>query len=677
MKQPPRVFISYSHGSPEHNQAVLDLASQLRSDGIDAFVDRYIEAPVEGWPRWMNNQLEEAEFVLCFCSLEYRTSFEGKNIDGIGLGVNAEGFFIMQDLYDNSERNEKYIPVVLKTHQYEKVVPGALRSFKRYFFPDEYEDLYRRITNQPRHVAPGLGELKMFPSQKESALPIRSNGFTEQAAITQLIKPENYSLEKLTAGDGIFLSRIINPQSRLDHDVVTTVWIACKGNLQYVIDNIRIKDLARYGLGPVPIVSVLPDAEYKFNYTEGSDRVHALVPALSIGPETRNYTSFNISTAPEGAFYHLGSLRIVLGYHASDGRIGTFELSDPNVLGRQLADMLGDKVCVIDDEGDFGNETIAQVVTPGGLQYGFEPRDPPPLYYAPLKIPAWNDYALPNRKALLAARNKINDILARRKALHNVMAERNRESIVADWLHEKNITAADLLGGIGSRESTDIICDLLKQEPMNKYSLHALRVRHLVKGDDLLAEYVIANKQAFLDNVSELNSVKSVITVRPDLRWLWILHLKEPRKFLFNESPMMHLLKDDFQNEMPDKILYSDDGPLEAEVFVRGTMNDWQTPPPQTDRFQYKGNGIYEAILELEPKKYEFKIGEPSWDRSRNFGAMEEGQSIVLNQPYHMWRHYLSKNMGLDLTGHINRGVIFTLDANDLDSVMLTVNPRD
>jgi WD40 repeat protein len=34
--QPPRVFISYSHDSPEHAQHVLELAERLRKDGIDA-----------------------------------------------------------------------------------------------------------------------------------------------------------------------------------------------------------------------------------------------------------------------------------------------------------------------------------------------------------------------------------------------------------------------------------------------------------------------------------------------------------------------------------------------------------------------------------------------------------------------------------------------------------------
>jgi hypothetical protein len=45
------VFINYGHDSPEHMDRVLELANRLRSEGIDAEVDRYEDEPPEGWPR--------------------------------------------------------------------------------------------------------------------------------------------------------------------------------------------------------------------------------------------------------------------------------------------------------------------------------------------------------------------------------------------------------------------------------------------------------------------------------------------------------------------------------------------------------------------------------------------------------------------------------------------------
>jgi len=40
-KAPPKVFISYSHDSPEHAERVLQLADRLRPDGVNAVLDRY------------------------------------------------------------------------------------------------------------------------------------------------------------------------------------------------------------------------------------------------------------------------------------------------------------------------------------------------------------------------------------------------------------------------------------------------------------------------------------------------------------------------------------------------------------------------------------------------------------------------------------------------------------
>jgi hypothetical protein len=37
---PPKVFISYSHDSPEHQDQVLALADRLRVEGVNASIDQ-------------------------------------------------------------------------------------------------------------------------------------------------------------------------------------------------------------------------------------------------------------------------------------------------------------------------------------------------------------------------------------------------------------------------------------------------------------------------------------------------------------------------------------------------------------------------------------------------------------------------------------------------------------
>ena len=42
---PPKILLSYSHDSPEHQKRVLTLANRLRADGVDCVIDQYVVVP--------------------------------------------------------------------------------------------------------------------------------------------------------------------------------------------------------------------------------------------------------------------------------------------------------------------------------------------------------------------------------------------------------------------------------------------------------------------------------------------------------------------------------------------------------------------------------------------------------------------------------------------------------
>jgi hypothetical protein len=44
----PRVFISYTHDSPEHKDRILALSDRLRQEGVDCSIDQYEQSPEEG-----------------------------------------------------------------------------------------------------------------------------------------------------------------------------------------------------------------------------------------------------------------------------------------------------------------------------------------------------------------------------------------------------------------------------------------------------------------------------------------------------------------------------------------------------------------------------------------------------------------------------------------------------
>ena len=95
MTAAPAVFISYSHDSAEHRQRVLELSEHLRADGIETLLDQYVNgSPSEGWPRWMLDQLDAAQYVLVVCTETYYRHFRGHEVPGKGKGVDWEGALI-------------------------------------------------------------------------------------------------------------------------------------------------------------------------------------------------------------------------------------------------------------------------------------------------------------------------------------------------------------------------------------------------------------------------------------------------------------------------------------------------------------------------------------------------------------------------------------------------------
>ncbi len=160
----PKVFISYSHDSAAHQERVLALADRLSNDGLDAVLDQYHPAPPEGWPRWMDQQIKDADFVLLVCTETYLRRVERREQPGKGHGVLWEGNLIYQHLYNAGTTNTKFIPVLFESAS-SLHIPLPLQGVTCYHpeTDDGYEQLYRRLTNQPLDIKPKLGVLRSLP----------------------------------------------------------------------------------------------------------------------------------------------------------------------------------------------------------------------------------------------------------------------------------------------------------------------------------------------------------------------------------------------------------------------------------------------------------------------------------------------------------------------------------
>lgn len=160
----PRVFISYSHDSVEHIDRVLALSNRLREDGTDCILDQYETSPPEGWTRWMDRNMRDADFVLMICTETYYRRVMLDEEPGKGLGVKWEGKLIYQHIYNADSENTRFIPVLFKYSKREHI-PTPLQGATYYAVDTKqgYEDLYRRLTNQPRVRRVELGRIRTLP----------------------------------------------------------------------------------------------------------------------------------------------------------------------------------------------------------------------------------------------------------------------------------------------------------------------------------------------------------------------------------------------------------------------------------------------------------------------------------------------------------------------------------
>ncbi|MXS82623.1 tetratricopeptide repeat protein [Nitrosomonas oligotropha] len=168
------IFISYSHDSDTHRAFVRNLANDLRRDGLDCQIDQYVNGfPPEGWQRWMETQIEHADFVLIVCTPLYLQRYRGIDPEG-GRGVNFEGVVISQTLYDHYYRNTKFIPVIPGEGSLDDV-PLPLKGFTTYKLPQDYTPLYRVLTDQHATPAPPVGNIIYLPPEVPGGLALNVN----------------------------------------------------------------------------------------------------------------------------------------------------------------------------------------------------------------------------------------------------------------------------------------------------------------------------------------------------------------------------------------------------------------------------------------------------------------------------------------------------------------------
>jgi hypothetical protein len=176
----PKVFISYSHDSVEHARRVLGLAERLRKDGVDAKLDQYVAGtPPEGWPRWTENQLEWADFVLLVCTETYCRRFRGHEQAEKGRGVDWEGALVTNEVYDDRSLTKKFVPTLFSSNE-AKFIPRPLRGHTHYVLDteDNYSELLAFLAGRAGVLPSPVGPMREI--SRVQVEPLRFESSKEQ-----------------------------------------------------------------------------------------------------------------------------------------------------------------------------------------------------------------------------------------------------------------------------------------------------------------------------------------------------------------------------------------------------------------------------------------------------------------------------------------------------------------
>jgi len=169
MSKHPKVFISYSHQNAEYENKILSFANNLRSEGIDANIDLYEESPTEGWPRWMENQINNSDFVLVVSSKSYFEKCYSES--NKGKGISWEVNIVYQHIYDATTINTKFIPVYFDKDE-EQYILTPLKSFTFYNVGEKewFDKLYWRLRGVSNTQKPPLGTLRPLPKKEQRTM---------------------------------------------------------------------------------------------------------------------------------------------------------------------------------------------------------------------------------------------------------------------------------------------------------------------------------------------------------------------------------------------------------------------------------------------------------------------------------------------------------------------------
>ena len=168
----PKAFVSYSWDNDDHKKWVADLATTLRSDGVDVTLDQWNMVPGDQLTSFMEKEIRDNDYVLIICTPNYRLKSDQRK-----GGVGYEGDIMTAEVLTKGN-HRKFIPILARG-SWQDSAPSWLQG-KVYVdlsaisakknFDTNYADLTATL-HGTRQAAPPLKARSSIDRRKKASRP--------------------------------------------------------------------------------------------------------------------------------------------------------------------------------------------------------------------------------------------------------------------------------------------------------------------------------------------------------------------------------------------------------------------------------------------------------------------------------------------------------------------------
>lgn len=169
----PKLFVSYSWTSPEHEAWVLDLATELRQSGVDVILDKWDLKEGQDAYAFMEKMVSDETIrkVIMICDRAYAEKADKRN-----SGVGTEAQIISSEIYAKQDQS-KFVAVIREMDDNGEPCRPIYYKSRIYInlietssYAENFERLLRWIYDRPLYQKPDLGQMPAFLADGQSAI---------------------------------------------------------------------------------------------------------------------------------------------------------------------------------------------------------------------------------------------------------------------------------------------------------------------------------------------------------------------------------------------------------------------------------------------------------------------------------------------------------------------------